>query len=138
MDRRHEARVVLACLPLALLVIVALVTHVLRLGDAIAREVHQAQVEYMQTVGGGASAEDNAVLLGQCLRAAMLRSARAGFEAPDQWAPSARMEAMPGCASALPPVPKHRGPVIRSMLNASVERTFKRDFARAFLSFQSI
>jgi hypothetical protein len=115
LDRHHESRVVLACTPLALLVLVALVTHVLRLGDAIAREVHQAQVEYMQAVGDGLLAEDNAVLLGQCLRAAMLRSARAGFDEPDTWAPSARMAAMPACASALPPTPKRRGPVIRTL-----------------------
>ncbi len=102
-------------MPLALLVLVALVTHVLRLGDAIAREVHQAEVEYIQTVGDGILAEDNATRLGQCLRAAMLRSARAGFDEPDTWAPSARMAAMPACASALPPTQKRRGAVIHTL-----------------------
>jgi len=112
-DRSQEAGVLLACVALALLVLAGLVTNVVRLGSAIAREVQRAQIDYLRNAGNGEPAETNALLLGQCLRREMLKSARAGFVHPDTWAVATRVHAMPICTSALPELPLRHPPLGR-------------------------
>jgi hypothetical protein len=111
-DRNREAGVLLACAAVALLVLTALATNLARLGSAISREVQRAQVDYMKDMGTGDSVENNALLLGRCLRREMLKTARAGFVHPDTWAVAARIRALPGCSSALPRVPPPTPPLI--------------------------
>jgi hypothetical protein len=112
LDRSRESGVLLACAALALLVLTVLVANVARLGSAIAREVHRAQVDYMKDMGSGEPAENNALLLGRCLRREMLRSARGGFVHPDTWAVAARIKALPACSKALPALPPQTPPMI--------------------------
>lgn len=111
-DRSREAGVLLACVAFALLVLTVLATNVARLGSAVAREVQRAQIDYMHRMGGGQSAENNALLLGQCIRREMLKSARAGFVQPDTWALGARIRALPACTRVLPELPPAAPPVI--------------------------
>jgi hypothetical protein len=111
-DRSQEAGILLACLGLALLVLVALVANVARLGSAIALEVERAQVDYMQGMGGDALARRNARLLGQCLQREMLKSVRSAFVHPDTWAVTARIKALPTCTPRLPAVSPPVSPVI--------------------------
>lgn len=112
MERNHVAGALLACVALALLVLTVLVMNVARLGSAISREVQRVQVEYMHRMGTGELVEHNALLLGQCVRREMLKSARAGFAHPDRWAVAARIKALPACTGALPAVPPPGPPVI--------------------------
>ena len=105
MARSQEARVLLACLALALLVLTVLSTNVARLGSVIAREIYRAQIDYLQEAGSGSLAEHNALLLGQCLRREMLKATHAGFVHADTWAVAARVRALPQCAQSLPPLP---------------------------------
>ena len=112
MNRGQEAGVLLACVAFALLVLTALATNVARLGSAISREVHRAQVDYMKDMGYDEAVESNALLLGRCLRREMLKSARAGFVHTDTWAVAARVHALPGCSSVLPAVPPPKPPLI--------------------------
>ena len=116
MDRSQEAGVLLACAALALLVLTGLVTNVARLGSAIAREVQRAQVDYLRGMANGEASETNALLLGQCLRREMLKSARAGFVHPETWAVAARVDALPICTRVLPSLPPRRplGPLPRA------------------------
>jgi len=109
-DRSQEAGVLLACVALALFVLTGLVINVARLGSAVAREVQRAQIDYLRQVTNGEPAETNALVLGQCLRREMLKSARAGFVHPDTWAVAARVAALPLCTSVLPALPPRRPP----------------------------
>lgn len=111
MDRSREI-ILLTCIAVALLVLATLATNVARLGTAIGREVQRAQVNYMQRMGYGEPVERNALLLGQCLRAAMLKDARGGFVHPDTWATAARIRAVPECTRTLPPVAPATAPVL--------------------------
>ena len=111
-NRSREATVLLACVAVALLMLAALTVNIARLGSAISREVGQAQVAYMQTMGSGEPVQNNALVLGHCLRKEMLKSARAGFVHPDTWALSARLRALPVCTQLLPPIPPAQPPVI--------------------------
>ena len=114
MDRNQEAGILLACIALALLVLTVLASNVARLGSAIAREVHRAQIDYMQGMDSGEPVHSNALLLGQCLRREMLKSVRAGFVHPDTWAVTARIKALPACTSLLPALPPPASPVINA------------------------
>jgi hypothetical protein len=107
----QEAGVLLACVALALLVLIALASHMARLGAAIAREVRHAQADYTQGMAGDI-AETNALLLGHCLRREMLKSVAAGFLRPDAWAFGARIRALPTCTRVLPPLPPPAPPLI--------------------------
>jgi hypothetical protein len=111
-DRSRKAGALLACVALALLVLTALAMNVARLGSAISREVQRAQIDYMHRMGSGETVENNALLLGQCVRREMLRSARAGFVQPESWALTARIRALPDCTRALPAVAPQAPPVI--------------------------
>ena len=111
MDRSQEAGVLLACVALALLVLIALASHMARLGSAIAREVHHAQEDYTQGVRGDI-AETSARLLGHCLRREMMKSVAAGFLRPEAWAFGARIRALPTCTRVLPPLPPPVPPLI--------------------------
>ena len=113
MDRSQEAGVLLACIALALLVLTALGTNLMRLGTAISREVHRAQADYTQGMNGDV-VETNALLLGHCLRREMMKSASSGLLHPDAWAFSARIKAVPACTRALPPLP----PVVPPLITA--------------------
>lgn len=106
MGRSRDASIPLACLAFALLILTALATNLARLGSVIAREIQRAQIEYMQETGTGAAVENNALLLGQCLRREMLKTAQAGFVYSDTWAVAARVHSLPLCIETLP----SRGP----------------------------
>jgi hypothetical protein len=114
MDRSQKVGALLACAALALLVLTALATNVARLGTVISREVQRAQIDYMHHMGSGERVENNALLLGQCVRREMLKSASAGFVHTDTWAVAARVRAMPSCTSALPALPPQTPPIINS------------------------
>jgi hypothetical protein len=105
MARAQHARLLLGCVALALLVLIALAANVARLGPFISREIQRAQIDYMQQTGSGTAVEANALLLGQCLQRAMLRSAHAGFVYSDTWAVSTRVHALPDCLRSLPSLP---------------------------------
>ncbi len=111
MERRREI-FLLTCIAIALLVLATLVANVARLGSAIGREVQHAQMNYMHVMGDGGAAEQNAMLLGQCLRSEMLKQAQAGLVHPDIWALTARIKALPGCTQALPRIDPPATPVI--------------------------
>lgn len=115
MDRSVEARVLLACVAVALFVLVALAANVARLGTAISREVQRVQFDYMQDMAGDERVQAHALVLGQCVRREMLKSARAGFVQPETWALAARIRALPRCARGLPPLPEHRPPVVPTL-----------------------
>ena len=102
MNRSRDASILLACVAFALLILTALATNLARLGSVIAREIQRAQIDYMQETGTGASVENNALLLGQCLRREMLKSAQAGFVYSDTWAVAARVHSLPLCIETLP------------------------------------
>jgi hypothetical protein len=114
-DRSVEVRVLLACIVCALLVLVALAANVARLGDAISREVQRVQYDYMQHMGGGESVQAHALLLGQCVRREMLKSARAGFVQPESWAMTARIRALPRCANGVPSPAPATPPVVPTL-----------------------
>jgi hypothetical protein len=101
-NRSRDASIALTCLAFALLILTALATNLARLGSVIAREIQRAQIDYMQETGSGASVENNALLLGQCLRREMLKSAQAGFVYSDTWAVAARVHSLPLCVETLP------------------------------------
>ena len=111
MDRSQEAGVLLACVALALLVLTALASNMARLGSAISREVHRAQADYVQGMGGEI-VDTNALLLGHCLRREMMKSVSAGFLHPDSWAFTARVKAVPNCTRLLPALPPSVPPLI--------------------------
>jgi hypothetical protein len=114
-DRSVEVRVLLACVVCALLVLVTLAANVARLGDAISREVQRVQYDYMQHMGGDESVQAHALLLGQCVRREMLKSARAGFVQPESWAMTARIRALPRCASGFPSPAPATPPVVPTL-----------------------
>jgi hypothetical protein len=92
----------------ALLAATVMLANVARLGSAIASEVNDAQNDYLQIAGSGQQAETNALRLGQCLRREMLKLARGGFVHKDAWAAKSRVQALPLCRNALPPVSPDR------------------------------
>ena len=111
MERSQEAGVLLAWIALALVVLTAVASSITRLGYAISREVHRAQADYTQGMGGDV-VETNALLLEHCLRREMMKSVSSGFLHPDTWAFTARIRAVPTCTRALPPLPPSVPPLI--------------------------
>ena len=105
MARNQEARLLLGCIALALMVLTGLALNVARLGPVISREIQRAQIDYIQEAGTGTAVETNALLLGQCLQREMVRGAHAGFVYSDTWAVSMRVHALPECRRALPALP---------------------------------
>lgn len=112
MNRSREAAVLLACVVSALFVLAVLALNAVRLWSAVGREVERAQVAYVQHMGRGEPVENNATLLGHCLREEMLKSARSGLLHPDAWAVTARIRALPFCTQILPAIPASTPPVI--------------------------